>query len=97
MSVTWCAVSFWTEKLIKVLIRSFSKTEVSSVMQIETQKLKNKVFKTQGPKRCLTLIFNQLILRALHYGFDVEAARFVHQRDSQTTWDTSCYSLTSRS
>jgi hypothetical protein len=33
---TWRSVSFWTEKLTEVLIRSFSKTEVSSVIQIET-------------------------------------------------------------
>jgi hypothetical protein len=52
---TWRSVSFWTEKLTEVLIRSFPKTEVSSVMQIETQRLKNKVFKIQGLKRCLTL------------------------------------------
>jgi hypothetical protein len=53
----WRSVSFWTEKLTEVLIRSFSKTEVSSVMQIETQGLKNKVSKTQGLKRCLTFFF----------------------------------------
>jgi hypothetical protein len=37
---TWRSVSFWTEKLTEVLIRSFPKTEVSFVMQIETQELK---------------------------------------------------------
>jgi len=52
---TWRSVSFWTEKLTEVLIRSFLKTEVSSVMRIETQGLKNKVVKTHGLKRCLTL------------------------------------------
>jgi len=55
---TWRSVSFWTEKLTEVLIRSFPITEVSSVMQIETQGLKNKVSKTQGLKRCLTLLLN---------------------------------------
>jgi hypothetical protein len=45
---TWRAVSFWTENLTEVLIRLFLKTEVSSVMRIETERLKNKVFKTQG-------------------------------------------------
>jgi len=54
---TWRSVSFWTEKLTEVLIRSFPITEVSSVMQIETQGLKNKVSKTQGLKRCLTHLF----------------------------------------
>jgi hypothetical protein len=43
----WLTVNFWTEKLTEVLIRSFLKTEVSSVMQIETEELKNKVSKTQ--------------------------------------------------
>jgi hypothetical protein len=52
---TWRSVSFWTEKLTEVLIRSFSKTEVSSVMQIETQGLKNKVFKIKGLEEYLTL------------------------------------------
>jgi hypothetical protein len=36
---TWRSVSFWTDKLTGVLIRSFPKTDVSSVMQIETQGL----------------------------------------------------------
>jgi len=35
------------EKLTDVLIRSFPKTEVLSVMKIETQGLKNKVSKIQ--------------------------------------------------
>jgi hypothetical protein len=43
----WQSVSFWNEKLTEVLIRSFFKIEVSSVMQIETHGLKNKVSKTQ--------------------------------------------------
>jgi hypothetical protein len=55
---TWLLVSFWTEKLTEVLIQSFPKTEVSSVMQIETEGLKNKVSETQGLKRCLTQKFN---------------------------------------
>jgi hypothetical protein len=55
---TWWSISFWTEKLTEVLIRSFLKTEVLSVMQIETQGLKNKVSKTQGLKMCLTLKIN---------------------------------------
>jgi hypothetical protein len=37
---TWRSVNFFTEKLTEVLIRSFFKTEVSSVMQVETQGLK---------------------------------------------------------
>jgi hypothetical protein len=52
---TWRTVSFWTEKLTEVLIWSFLKIDVSSVMRIETQGLKNKVVKTQGLKMCLTL------------------------------------------
>jgi hypothetical protein len=52
---TWRSVSFWTEKLTEVLIRSFFKTEVSSVMQIETLGLKNKVFKIQRLEEYLTL------------------------------------------
>jgi hypothetical protein len=54
---TWRTVNFWTEKLTGVLIWSFPKIDVSSVMRIETQGLKNKVVKTQGPKRYLTLFF----------------------------------------
>jgi hypothetical protein len=46
---TWRTVNFWTEKLTEVLIWSFPKIDVSSVMRIETQGLKNKVVKTQGP------------------------------------------------
>jgi hypothetical protein len=42
---TWRTVIFLTE----VLIRSFFKTEVLSVMRIEIQGLENKVSKTQGP------------------------------------------------
>jgi hypothetical protein len=57
--------------LIDVLIRYFSKTEVSSVMRIETQRLKIKVSKTQGPKMYLTQILNLkisffLLLWAMH-------------------------------
>jgi hypothetical protein len=54
---TWRAISFWTENLIGVLIWYFPKTEVPSVMQIETQVQKNKVFKTQVLKMYLTLFF----------------------------------------
>jgi hypothetical protein len=46
----WRTVNFFTENLTEVLIRSFPKTEVSSVIRIETQGLKNKVSKTQGPE-----------------------------------------------
>jgi hypothetical protein len=53
----WRAVSFWKEKLTKVLIWSFHKTYISYVMQIETQELKNKVSKTQGAEEYLTLFF----------------------------------------
>jgi hypothetical protein len=56
---TWRAVNFWTENLTKVLIRSFPKIEVLSMLQIKTQGQKHKVFKTQGPEVCFTLkIFN---------------------------------------
>jgi hypothetical protein len=51
----WQVVSFCTENLIEVPIQSFLKTEVSSVMQIETQVPKDKVVKTQVPIRYLTL------------------------------------------
>jgi hypothetical protein len=34
---TWRTVSFWTKNLTEILIRSFSKIEVPSVMRIETQ------------------------------------------------------------
>jgi hypothetical protein len=60
---TWQSVSFWTEKLIEVFIRSFSKTEVSSVMQIETQGIKNKVLKTQELEEYLTLNFTTISLQ----------------------------------
>jgi hypothetical protein len=40
------AVSFFTKNLTEVLIRSFPKTEVPTIMRIKTQGLKNKVFKT---------------------------------------------------
>jgi hypothetical protein len=60
--MTWRAVNFWTKKLTEVLIRSFPKTEVSSVMQIETQELKNKVSKTQGPEEHLTQKYKRKFL-----------------------------------
>jgi hypothetical protein len=50
-------VSFWTENLTEVSIRSFSKTEVQSVIQIETQIPKNKIVKTQIQIKYLTLFF----------------------------------------
>jgi hypothetical protein len=53
---TWRTVNFWMKSLNKVQIWSFSKTEVPSVMQIETLVLKNKVSKTQGPEIYFTLI-----------------------------------------
>jgi hypothetical protein len=43
------------ENLTEVLIWSFRKTEVPSVMRIETHIPKNKVFKTQVLKTYLTL------------------------------------------
>jgi hypothetical protein len=58
--VTWRTVSFWTENLIEVPIWSFPKTEILSVMQIETQVPKNKVFKTQILIRYLTIIKNRV-------------------------------------
>jgi hypothetical protein len=54
----WRNISFWTKNLTKILIQYFSKIEVPSVMRIETQGLKNKFFKTQRPKKCLTLVVN---------------------------------------
>jgi len=57
MTDTWWAINFWIENLIEVLILSFYKTEIPYVMRIETQVLKNKVFKTQGSKTCLTFFF----------------------------------------
>jgi hypothetical protein len=50
----WRTVSFWIENLTDVLIWYFLKTEVASVMRIETQGLKNKVSKTQRPEVYLT-------------------------------------------
>jgi len=67
---TWRTVSFWTENLTEVLIWSFLKIELPSIMRIETQGLKNKVVKTQGPKRCLTLIFNQ--------NYDLHSKQILH-------------------
>jgi hypothetical protein len=63
---TWRTVSFWTEKLTKVLIWSFPKIDVSSVMRIETQGLKNKIVKTQGLKMYLTLNFLLTFLTLLN-------------------------------
>jgi hypothetical protein len=45
---TWQTVNFWTKNLIEVLIWYFFKIEVSSVMRIEIQRLKNKVIKIQS-------------------------------------------------
>jgi hypothetical protein len=59
----WQSVSFWTEKLTEVFIRSFFKTEVSSMKQIEIQGLKNKVSKTQGLEEYLTLNFTTISLQ----------------------------------
>jgi hypothetical protein len=42
----WQIVCFWTENLTEILIWFFSKTEISSMMRIESQRLKGKVFKT---------------------------------------------------
>jgi hypothetical protein len=50
----WQTVSFWTENLSEVLIQPFLKTKVLSVMRIETQGLKNKVFKTHKSKVYVT-------------------------------------------
>jgi hypothetical protein len=51
-------VSFLTEKLMEILISSFSKLQVPSVirMKVEWTK-KNKNFKPLVPIRCLTLYF----------------------------------------
>jgi hypothetical protein len=54
----WITVSFWMKKLTEVLIRSFLKTQVPYVIQIEAHKTKkNKNFKPHVPKRCLTFFF----------------------------------------
>jgi hypothetical protein len=55
---TWTTVSFWTEKWTEVLSPSFSKTQVPFVIRIKTHGAKNKNFKPQVPKKCLTLKFN---------------------------------------
>jgi len=64
--VTWRTVSFWMENLTGVLIRPFPKTEVSSVIRIETQGLKNKVSKTQRPEMYLTLLFFMVLYLTLN-------------------------------
>jgi len=43
--MTWWTVSFLAKNLTKVLIWSFFKTKIPSVMRIKTQVPKNKVFK----------------------------------------------------
>jgi hypothetical protein len=50
MALVWQIVSFFTEKLMEVSIQSFSKIQVSSVIRIEPQGVKNKNFKPQVPK-----------------------------------------------
>jgi hypothetical protein len=54
------------ENLTEVLIWSFPKTDVPFMMRIETQVLKNKVFKTQGPELYLTIFLSVLHVRTLH-------------------------------
>jgi hypothetical protein len=54
----WITVSFWMKKLTEVLIRSFLKTQVPYVIQIEAHKTKkNKNFKPHVPKISLTFFF----------------------------------------
>jgi hypothetical protein len=65
VAVTWRAVSFWTENLTKVLIWSFPKIDVPSMMRIKTQIPKNKVFKTKVLKTYLTLNLKTLIWQML--------------------------------
>jgi hypothetical protein len=62
---TWQAVSFWTENLTEILIRSLTKIEVPSVIRIETQGLKNKVVKnlTEVLIRSLTKIEVPSVIR----------------------------------
>jgi len=59
---TWQTVSFWTKNLTEALIWSFLKIEVSFMMRIETQVLKNKVSKTQEPKVYLIIFFQFSII-----------------------------------
>jgi hypothetical protein len=54
----WRAVSFWTKNLTEVPIQYFLKIEVLSMIRIETQVPKNKIFKTQVPKRYLTIFLS---------------------------------------
>jgi hypothetical protein len=72
----WRTVSFWTENLTEVLIWSFPKIEVLSVMQIETQGLKNKVVKTQGLKIYLTL--NLMLNLKLNYMKICKTKRYMY-------------------
>jgi len=53
----WRTVSFWMENLTEVPIWSFPKTKIPSIMRIETQVSKNKVFKIQVPIRYLTFFY----------------------------------------
>jgi hypothetical protein len=61
---TWTTISFLIEKLTEVPIRSFLKTQVLSVIRIETQGVKNKVFKPQVPKMYLTIFFIRNIIKS---------------------------------
>jgi hypothetical protein len=56
----WQSIKFWTEKWTEVPYPYFFKTQVPFAMQIETEILKNKVFKPQVSKRSLTLYFKKV-------------------------------------
>jgi hypothetical protein len=71
---TWRSVSFWTEKLTEVLIWSFPKIEVSSVMQIETHGTKN-VF---NPKIKYYKINLKIILNFLRCKITNQNSNFVN-------------------
>jgi len=48
-------VSFFIKKLTEILIPSFSKPQVPSVIRMKANGIKNKVFKPHVPIRCLNL------------------------------------------
>jgi hypothetical protein len=50
-------VSFWTKKLTEVTIPHFPKQQVLSVIQMKELEVKNKIFKSQVPIKCLIFLF----------------------------------------
>jgi hypothetical protein len=65
MANMWRTLKYWTEKLTEVSNSSFPKTQMPSVMQIETEVPKNKIFKLQVSNMSLTL--NVSIYKLLYY------------------------------